>query len=154
MRILVLAMVACLLCASETNACSADLDKDGTVGLSDFLLFVEQFGQTCPHTTPDTLSALSIEAGYGRIALPGTQVQLNATLTDGAGASVAWRASARDSGDDQFCKRASDEQLAFPSMSVGQRHCCLKCVPRWHRGNKHRIRFGLRCTCLNRIPLT
>ena len=91
MRILVLAMVACLLCVSETNACSADLDKDGTVGLSDFLLFVEQFGQTCPHTTPDTLSALSVEAGYGRIALPGTQVQLNATLTDGAGASVVWR---------------------------------------------------------------
>ena len=90
MKIVGLAIVACLLCASQTNACDADLDKDGVVGMSDFLIFAAQFGQTCPHTTPDTLSALSVEAGYGRIVLPGTQVQLNATL-NGPGAQVTWR---------------------------------------------------------------
>ena len=90
MKIVGLAIVACLLCASQTDACDADLDKDGVVGLSDFLIFAAQFGQTCPHTTPDTLSAISVEAGYGRIVLPGTQVQLNATL-NGPGAQVKWQ---------------------------------------------------------------
>ncbi len=126
MKIVGLAIVACLLCASQTNACDADLDKDGEVGISDFLIlaaqfgqtcpqttpeanacsadlnnngeveindfliFVEQFGQTCPQTTPDTPSGLSIEAGYGRIVLPGAEVQLNATL-NGPGAQVMWR---------------------------------------------------------------
>ena len=63
MRIVGLAIIACLLCALKTNAYSADLD-------------------------PDTLS---VEAGYGRIVLPGTQVHLNATLTNGPGARVMWR---------------------------------------------------------------
>ena len=61
MRIVGLAIIACLLCALKTNAYSVD---------------------------PDTLS---VEAGYGRIVLPGTQVQLNATLTNGPGARVVWR---------------------------------------------------------------
>ena len=56
-------LLRCLLCALKTNAYSADLD-------------------------PDTLS---VEAGYGRIVLPGTQVHLNATLTNGPGARVMWR---------------------------------------------------------------
>lgn len=63
MRIVGLAIIACLLCALKTNAYSVDLD-------------------------PDTLS---VEAGYGRIVLPGTQVQLNTTLTNGPGARVVWR---------------------------------------------------------------
>ena len=63
MRIVGLAIVACLLCALKPNAYSADLD-------------------------PDTLS---IEAGYGRIVLPGAQVDLNATVTNGPGARVVWR---------------------------------------------------------------
>ena len=63
MRIVGLAIIACLLCALKTNAYSADLDKD----------------------------TLSVEAGYGRIVLPGTQVHLNATLANGPGARVMWR---------------------------------------------------------------
>ena len=63
MRIVGLAIIACLLCALKTNAYSADLD-------------------------PDTLS---VGAGYGRIVLPGTQVHLNATLANGPGARVMWR---------------------------------------------------------------
>ena len=63
MKIVGFVLVACLLCALITNAYSADLD-------------------------PDTLS---VEAGYGRIVLPGTQVDLNATLTNGPGARVVWR---------------------------------------------------------------
>ncbi len=63
MRIVGIVIVACLLCALKTNAYSADLD-------------------------PNTLS---VEAGYGRIVLPGTQVHLNATLANGPGARVVWR---------------------------------------------------------------
>ena len=63
MRIVGFAIVACFLFASKTNAYSADLD-------------------------PGTLS---IEAGYGRIVLPGAQVDLNATVTNGPGARVVWR---------------------------------------------------------------
>ena len=59
MKIVGFALVACLLCALETNAYSAD--------------------------------SLSVEAGYGRIVLPGTQVDLNATITNGSGARVVWR---------------------------------------------------------------
>ncbi len=91
MRIVGFAIVACFLFASKTNACSADLDKDGEVGFSDFLVLAAQFGETCPPEMPDTLSALSVEAGYGRIVLPGTQVDLNATVTNGPGARVVWR---------------------------------------------------------------
>ncbi len=80
MRIVGLAIIACLLCALKTNAYSADLD-------------------------PDTLS---VEAGYGRIVLPGTQVHLNATLTNGPGSPCYVAASARDSGD-QFNKHAPDD---------------------------------------------
>ena len=74
----------------EANACRADLNNNGEVEINDFLIFVDQFGQTCPQTTPDTPSGLSIEAGYGRIVLPGAEVQLNATL-NGPGAQVMWR---------------------------------------------------------------
>ena len=91
MRVVGFAIVACLLGALEANACSADLDKDGEVGFSDFLVLAAQFGQMCPPEMPDTLSAISVEAGYGRIVLPGTQVNLNATLTNGSGARVVWR---------------------------------------------------------------
>ena len=113
MRVLLLAMVGCLLCASEANACSADLDNNGKVEISDFLILVDQFGQTCPSEAAcsadldnngkveisDFLILVdqfgqtcpSIEAGYGRIVLPGTRVDLNATLTHGTGASIEWR---------------------------------------------------------------
>ncbi|MDE2830225.1 MAG: hypothetical protein OXN20_08925, partial [Gemmatimonadota bacterium] len=64
-----------------------DLNGNGLVDFPDFLIFVAQFAQTSPHETPDTLS---VEAGYGRIVLPGTQVQLNATLNS-SGAQIAWR---------------------------------------------------------------
>ena len=59
MRFVGFAMVVCLLCALNTNACSAD--------------------------------SLSVEAGYGRIVLPGSQVDLKATLINGPGARVVWR---------------------------------------------------------------
>ena len=59
MRFVGFAVVACLLCALNTNAYSAD--------------------------------SLSVEAGYGRIVLPGTQVDLKATLINGPGARVVWR---------------------------------------------------------------
>ena len=64
-----------------------DLNGNGLVDFPDFLIFTAQFAQASPHETPDTLS---VEAGYGRIVLPGTEVQLNATL-NGSGAQIAWR---------------------------------------------------------------